>query len=217
MIRLYGPLNSRAARCLWMLEELGIPYEHVPMEDLSREERRKAIGKVTLTGKAPAMEDGAIKLFESTAINLYLASRDPEGELWPASRRGAGDGGRNDQAVQAERAYVLQWAFFAVTELEPHIVILFMQKFVHTGDDHNEAAARAARDALEDPLSTLEKKLAKRSFLVGDQFTAADLICVSVLDMLVMLGVGLEPWPHVEKWIKTCTGRPAYARSRGAA
>lgn len=203
MIRLYGPLNSRAARCLWMLEELAIPYEHVPLDDLSREERRKAIGKVSLTGKAPAMEDGSLKLFESAAINLYLAAKYDDRELWPPT--------------QAQRAHVLQWAFFAMTELEPSIVTIFMQKLVHKGDDHNEAAAQAAENALTDPLDTLEKKLTKRSHLMGDQFTAADLICVSVLDMLRMLQFSFESWPKVEKWVNACTDRPAYQRSRGAA
>ena len=201
MIRLYGPLNSRAARCLWMLEELAIPYEHVPLDDMSREERRKAISKVALTGKAPAMEDGSLKLFESTAINLYLAAKYDDRELWPAT--------------QAQRAHVLQWAFFAMTELEPLIVTMFMQKIVHTGDDHNEAAAQAAENAMTEPLDTLEKKVAKRPYLMGDQFTAADLICVSVLIMLPMLQFDLEPWPKVHKWITTCTDRPAYDRSRG--
>ena len=203
MIRLYGPLQSRAARCLWMLEELAIPYEHVPMDDMSREERRKAIGKVTLTGKAPAMEDGSLKLFESTAINLYLAAKYDDRELWPPT--------------QAQRAHVLQWAFFAMTELEPQIVTIFMQKIVHTGDDHNESALKAAEQALAEPLDTLEKKLGKRSHLMGDQFTAADLICVSVLDMLIMLQFDLESWPNVNKWITACRDRPAYHRSRGAA
>ena len=203
MIRIYGPLNSRAARCLWMLEELAIPYEHVPLDDMSREERGKAIGKVTLTGKAPAMEDGKIKLFESAAINLYLAAKYDDRELWPAT--------------QALRAYVLQWSFFAMTELEPHIVTMFMQRFVHAGDDRNQAAAEAAERALAEPLDTLEKKLAKRPYLLGDQFTAADLICISVLVMLPALEFGLESWPKVEKWFNACTSRPAYHRSRGTA
>ena len=203
MIRLYGPLQSRAARCLWMLEELSIPYEHVPMDDLSREERRKAIGKVAITGKAPAMEDGNLKLFESTAINLYLAAKYDDRELWPAT--------------QAQRAHVLQWAFFAMTELEPPIVTMFMQKFVHTGDDHNEAAAQAAQTALSEPLGVLDQQLTKRSYLLGDQFTAADLICVSVLDMLGRLGFSVEPWANVNKWVTSCTGRGAYERSRGSA
>ena len=203
MIRLYGPLQSRAARCLWMLEELAIPYEHVPLDGQSREERRKSVGKVVLTGKSPAMEDGSLKLFESAAINLYLAAKYDDRELWPAT--------------QAQRAHVLQWAFFAMTELEPHIVTIFMQKLVHTGDDHNEAAAQAAEQALAEPLGVLEKQLAKRSHLLGEQFTAADLICVSVLDMLGMLQFSLEPWPKVNKWVSACTERPAYKRSRGAA
>ena len=203
MIRLYGPLQSRAARCLWMLEELAIPYEHVPLDGQSREERRKSVGKVVLTGKSPAMEDGSLKLFESAAINLYLAAKYDDRELWPAT--------------QAQRAHVLQWAFFAMTELEPLIVVMFMQKFVHTGDDHNEGAAQAAEQALAEPLDVLEKQLAKRSHLLGEQFTAADLICVSVLDMLAMLQFSLEPWTKVNKWVSACTERPAYQRSRGAA
>ena len=94
---------------------------------------------------------------------------------------------------------------------------MFMQKFVHTGDDHNEAAAKAAEQSLAEPLDVLEKKLAKRSHLLGEQFTAADLVCVSVLDMLPMLQFSFEPWPKVDKWVSACTDRPAYLRSRGAA
>ncbi len=202
MIRLYGPLNSRARRCLWMLEELAIPYEHVPMDDLSREQRREKISKVALTGKAPAMEDGSLKLFESAAINLYLASKYDDRELWPAS--------------QADRARVMQWAFFAMTELEPPIATLFMQKFVHTGKNHSEAAVKAAKRTLAGPLETLDKQLKKRSYLLSDQFTAADLLCVSVLDMLGRLEFGFEPWPNVHKWVVSCTSRPAYERAGGS-
>ena len=92
---------------------------------------------------------------------------------------------------------------------------MFMQKFVHTGDDHNEPAAQAAESALAEPLDTLQARLTKRSYLLGEQFTAADLICVSVLVMMPMLGFDFESRPNVDKWFKACTARPAYDRSRG--
>ena len=75
MIRLYGSSRSRAARCLWMLEEIGIAYEHRDLEELEAGDKLVTVTRVNPIGKVPALEDGDIRLFESMAINLYLAAR----------------------------------------------------------------------------------------------------------------------------------------------
>ena len=81
--KIYGPVASRAARALWIAHELGIPFEHVAME--MKELKQPDYLKVNPNGKVPALVDGDFQLFESMAINLYLAKRFNKDGLWPAS------------------------------------------------------------------------------------------------------------------------------------
>ena len=89
-IKIYGPTASRAARALWIVHELGIPFEHVAMEmkDLKGAEYLK----INPNGKVPALVDGDFKLFESMAINLYLAAKHGKGGFFPASLEDQGFG-----------------------------------------------------------------------------------------------------------------------------
>ena len=107
--------RSRASRALWMLAECGVPYEQDDLGKLEGEAKTAAITRVNPIGKMPALEDGDVRLFESMAINLYLA-RKYGGKLWPA--------GDDDQA----RA--IAWSIFCMTELEPHMVQLFFERVV---------------------------------------------------------------------------------------
>src|SRR5207248_3096846 len=81
MIKLYGVPRSRTARAIWMLEELQIPYENVPVSFIE-ESRKPAYMKINPNGHIPALQDGDLTLFESLAINLYLARKYDKG-LWP--------------------------------------------------------------------------------------------------------------------------------------
>ena len=83
-IQIYGPVASRAARALWIAHELGIPFEHVPME--MKELKQPDYLKINPNGKVPVLVDGDFKLFESMAINLYLAKRFNKDGLSLASR-----------------------------------------------------------------------------------------------------------------------------------
>ncbi|MBN9490241.1 MAG: glutathione S-transferase, partial [Alphaproteobacteria bacterium] len=72
-IKIYGPTASRAARTLWIVHELDIPFEHVAME--MKDLKGPDYLKINPNGKVPALVDGDFKLFESMAINLYLATK----------------------------------------------------------------------------------------------------------------------------------------------
>ena len=75
MLKLYGSARSRASRTLWMLAECGVPFEQDDLSKLEGEAKTAAITRVNPIGKMPAIEDGSLKLFESMAINLYLARK----------------------------------------------------------------------------------------------------------------------------------------------
>ena len=72
-VKIYGPTASRAARSLWIVHELGIPFEHMGME--MKDLKGAEFLKINPNGKVPALVDGDFKLFESMAINLYLAAK----------------------------------------------------------------------------------------------------------------------------------------------
>ncbi len=75
MIRLYGSAKSRAIYCLWLLEELNVTYEHLPIGFGKDDLKAPDFLAVNPNGKIPALQDGDVTLFESMAINLYLAQK----------------------------------------------------------------------------------------------------------------------------------------------
>jgi glutathione S-transferase len=198
MLKVYGPARSRAGRVLWMLEECGVPYEH---EDLTRyatmDEKSAAMRAVYPLGKIPVLDDGDLRLAESLAINLHLA-RTCGGALWPAS--------------VADQARALQWSFFAISELEPPIVQLMIERTFRKPEQRDEANEKKNAEALQRPLAYLEGYLAAHEWLVGTAFTVADLNAASVFTYAAPAKLDLAPWPRVKAWSERCLGRPAYRK-----
>src|SRR5215470_3526362 len=107
MLKLFGQGRSRASRSLWMLEEIGIPYECVPVRPYT-ESRSPDYLRINPNGHIPSLDDGNFVLWESLAINLYLAETYASAPLWPAGAK--------------EHARIYQWSFWAANEIEPRIV-----------------------------------------------------------------------------------------------
>lgn len=201
MIKLYGSPRSRAARAMWMLAECGVPYEQDDLAGLEGEAKTAAITRVNPIGKMPALEDGDVRLFESMAINLYLA-RKYGGKLWPA--------GEDDQA----RA--IAWSIFCMTELEPHMVQLFFERMIRKENERNPDNFRKHWDDLQRPLRALESQLSGRDYVLGSAFSVADLNLASCFTMLNIIKPDLSAYPRIERWLAACYARPAYLKSRPA-
>jgi glutathione S-transferase len=199
MIKLYGVPLSRAGRSLWMLEELGVPYEMVPTHFATGETRKPEYLALNPNGHIPTLRDGELVLWESLAINLYLARRYDKG-LWPQSIADEG------------RAY--QWSLWAMTELEAPLLTYLMQSVVLPQEQRSPEKAREALGQLVKPLEVLEGALAGRSVLVGESFGVADLNVASVLTWARMVKLDLSKWPRVDAWLERCLERPAARRVR---
>jgi glutathione S-transferase len=106
MITLYYATQSRSIRALWMLEEIGRPYERVKVDIRGRDHPRPDFLKVSPLGKVPVIVDGETSVAESGAVLLYLTERFPEARLAPPP---------GDPA----RGRFLQWLFFAAGVIEP--------------------------------------------------------------------------------------------------
>jgi glutathione S-transferase len=196
MIKLYGIPRSRAMRPLWMLEELGVPYELARVSFVG-ETRTPEFLRLNPNGHIPVLQDGDVTLFESLAINLYLARRYDKG-LWPATVEDEG------------RAY--QWSLWAMTELEEPLLTTLLHRVLFPEDQRDAKKADDAAQRAEKPLAVLDGALATREWLAGPGFTVADLNVAALVVWGTLAGIDFGRTPHVQAWLGRCTQRPAFGR-----
>lgn len=195
MIKLYGAPMSSAGRTRWMLEETGVPYELVQV-NLRDEAQREAYTKdVFAGGKIPYLVDGGLKLFESMAINFYLAEK-----YAPALMPTALD----------ERAQVYQWSFWALTNLQPEAMDVMRNTVMLPPEKRDPIVAEAGRIGVQRFLAQLEDALT-HEYLVGGRFSVADVNCGSVVN--IPLRTGQPSGPRVKSWMDRLRARPAYQRA----
>lgn len=197
MLRIHGIPRSRAFRCIWAAEEAGLAYEVVPIGFQPGFKLERSVD-INPNNKIPALEDGSLVLFESLAINLHIAGK-AGAPLMPA-----GD----------DASRVLQWTLWAATEAEPHVMRWGYNAYLKPAAERVAAEAAAGKEALDLRLKVLEAELAKRSFLIGEGFTIADLNVTCVLYGAWLNGYDLAPFPKVKAWLDACLNRPAAKRAR---
>jgi Glutathione S-transferase, N-terminal domain len=131
-LKVYGVAGSRAYRTLWMVNELGLEYEHIPIRFEDASTQFLDYLAVNPNGRIPAIDDDGFKLWESMAINLYLAKKHDG--LWPKTLEG--------------EAQALQWSFWAMTEVErPALTVLVNRVFLPEEKRGGEAASRPLEGA----------------------------------------------------------------------
>ena len=190
-LTIYGIAASRAFRVLWAARELGLAYEHVKHHYKGPEIKGPDYLAVHPLGVVPAIVDDGFALFESLAINLYLARK--AGKLWPATLQGEG--------------LVYLWTRCASSEVEtPMGQWFYHTTFLPEAERKQEIAADAAT-RLPRRLDVVEGALAKRAWLADDTFTIADLNLAAVLFRAPAFG--LDRWPKVKDWHARCYARPA--------
>ena len=196
MIKLYGIPRSRTMRPLWMLEELGLPYENVKVSFVN-DTRKPEFLKINPNGHIPVLQDGDLTLWESMAINLYLARKYDKG-LWPKRVEDEG------------RAF--QWSLWTMTELEEPVLTALLHRMFYPADQRDPKKADDAAERFKTPLGVLNGALAGKQYLLGDAFTVADLNVASVISWAPLGGLDLGAAPNAQAWVGRCTGRPAFAR-----
>jgi glutathione S-transferase len=198
-IVLYGRANSRASRCLWILEELQLKYEHVGIDPDKGESRTDEYVKINPTGQIPALRDGPLVLRESLAISLHLAMRYGRPLLWPE------DPGR--------QARVLEGVFFAATGVEPPAAALLEESIMlPAGTEPDQRRVTRATTRAHRALETLERALYSSTWYAGDAFSVSDVALASVVKWLKGAKFDLAPFPAVSEWLTRSMGRPAYQR-----
>ena len=193
-LTIYGQAQSRASRVLWLAKELGLPFEHVSVNQRAGETRKPDFMKINPNGHIPVIRDGDLVLWESLAINEYLIHKHG-GLLAPKTNEDWG------------RFYM--WSMWAMTEVEPHAGLLYQHSVVLPEEKRNPQVAANAREALKAPLGVLEGALANSDYLLGSTFTVADLNVACTLSNMPRVKYDLAPWPKIAAWLPKCTSRPA--------
>ena len=181
MLKLYGLTKSRALRCIWMLYEIGAPFELVRISP----DAPDFPSDINPNRKIPALVDGATVMWESMAINLYLAQTRTT-ELSPRGRAELGD--------------VLKWTLWAQSEFEEFF---------------NRTASRDAvpPEWTRKTIGVLETTLQRRAYLTADRFTVADLNVSCMFFGPVSSQLSLDAFPSTKRWRNACWARPACARA----
>jgi glutathione S-transferase len=195
-IRLYGAMASRAHRTVWLLRELGLPFEHVPTPFQDGSTRRPEFLALNPNGRVPVLVDDGFVIYESMAINLYLAEKYGSA-LAPVGLH--------------ERALALQWSFWVVTEVEKPLLLASANRRLFPEGERNAAEAEMAIAKLERPFKVLDAHLATRPWLLPERFTVADLNVATVMDLAPQCGIALDTWPNLREWHARCLARPAAA------
>jgi glutathione S-transferase len=192
-LRIYGIARTRAFRVLWVAKEVGVDYEHLPIEIGDAGARTPEFLAINPNGRLPVIVDGDFVLFESLAITLYLAKKHSPGRLYPATLEG--------------EARAWQWSLWAVTEVDRGVNIWSLHA-VRLPPEERDAAKRAeALRVLEAPFRVLDAAVSRQPYLLGNEFTVADLNVAAVISRAVEMN--LTAVPRLKAWLKRCLARPA--------
>lgn len=195
MIKIYGVVPTRTARVLWMLEEVGQPYELVEVTPRTEQVDTPEYRAVNPNGRVPALVDGDTVLWESMAINLYLAEKYGDA-MTPATVEG--------------RGLAYQWSFWGMTEAEGHLMTaLFNRAGLPERDVEKSERAVAA---LQKPLGVLNGALDGRPYLLGDDFCVADLNLAAIFSWAKLARLDFSDYPNAGTWLNACLARDGWRK-----
>lgn len=193
-ITLYHSPASRALTAYWMLEEIGVAFDVRPVDIKKGEQKDPAYLKLNPAGKVPTLTDGDVVVSENPAIAIYLADRYSYGTLAP-------------KIEDQDRGAYLKWMVYSTAVVDP-VATLHEQKIDLPGSD-------VGFGAFDDMLGALTTTLADRKWLLGDRFTAADVVLGGTISRLLYLKV-LPEHPVLAEYNARLTQREAYHRAADA-
>ena len=179
-MKLYGKPPTRVVRVMWVLDEMGLEYESVPISLLKGDQNEPEFRALNPAGRVPVLVDGGLVLTESVAIALYLVEKYPHQGFLPQD--------------PAERAVMRRWLFFVVTEIEAPLERIGRHTMLYPIEKRSPAEVAILREEIRDMLTILEDHMRGRQFLLGEQACVADFIVAYTLD-----------WAHEEHLLEGFT------------
>ena len=194
-MKVYFAPQSRAVRTVWLLEEIGKPYELVKFTLGQKEMRGPDYTAINPNGRVPTVVDGDSTISESTAIAQYLAAKYAPG-LAPGPKA-------------QNFAEYLQWLHYAEGMIMPPINNYVVETILLPPERRNEEIAMRALKLLNRTLVAVEQHMDGRDFL-ADDFTIADTITGHAVIMSRRLGAEFAELPNLSSYADRLEGRPAF-------
>ena len=166
MLTIYGSVNSRAMRVLWMAAELGLKYDHKDWLPRAPETKTPEFRALNANSRVPTIDDDGFVLSESMAINLYLAKKH-KSALYPADAK--------------NEALAWQWSLWETDRLDRQIVDYVRHTSALPAAERKPALAEKAWNEVVPAFDVLEAALAKSKYLLGNEFSVADLNVAAAL------------------------------------
>jgi glutathione S-transferase len=197
MLKLYHAPRTRSARIYWLLEELGIPYE---LETIAFVPPLTAFSQRTPVGKVPVLEDVDVTVCESGAIVEYVLERHGNGRLAPP-------------VGSPLRGPYLQWIHFAEATLMTPLGHMAFEMLWKPEADRIPAVIEEARVRAESTLAVVEQALAGKDYLLGKDFSGADVMMGYTIQVARWMGVLGEQYPNLTAYLKRLRERPAFRKA----
>ena len=193
MIKLYGTPPTRALRAIWLLNELGLDYEMLPVSILDSENRQPDFVALNPAAKVPVLVEGSLVVTESAAIQLYLAEKYPEFGFIPESVE--------------DRAQMYRWIFFLMTEIEQPLWRIARHTFLYPHEKRLPQDIELARQECLEMVAVLDRHMQDRAFIVADQVSVADFNAAYTLDWANEEQM-LEDAPRLKAYLTSMYARP---------
>ena len=200
MIKIHHARRTRSARVIWLLEELGVPYELEVVDFTPAGLKSPAYLALHPLGQVPVVEDGDVTIFESGAIVEYLLERYGAGRLAPAP-------------ATRERAEYLQWFHFGEAGLAAHVTPIVRNRFGKPEAQRLADVVTESRAHVRAALGLVERVHAGRPYICGPDFSAADIMISYGIVMAKVTGELPADLPNVVAYIARLKTRPAYERA----
>lgn len=180
-----------------MLEECGLKYETVPIDMRAKQHKSPEYLKINPNGKVPTLVDNEFTIWESIAINRYLAEKYKPELL--------------GKTIE-EKAIIEQWSVWSMTECQPPLVDLLIQ-MVFVPEPHRDLKLiEKANAKVPEKLSLLDKALARKDYIVGSTFSMADLNLASVVNIALGLSMNLQEYKNLTRWMESIKQRPSFKK-----
>ena len=182
---------TRAATSVWMLEEVGCDYELQYVDIMGGAQKKEPFRKLNPMGKVPTLVDGDVVVTEGAAIATYLADRYASGRLAP-------------KLDAPERGTYLRWLFYPSAVIEPGCMAKAASWEFKPG--------QAGWGSHAEMLDTISAAIGDGPWLLGEQFTMADVVFGGTVRWMTMFGM-LEKRPEYMAYVERLNARPAYVKA----
>ena len=204
MITIHHSRNARSVRIIWLLEELGVPYAVKPVEFKPAAMKSADYLALHPLGQIPALEDGAITMFESGAMVEYLLERYGDGKLAPSI------------AEPAQRAEYLKWFHFGEASLAKWANDIVRARYYMPESERVPEVLPLSRQHYREALTVVDRALSNRAFICGATFSAADIMISYGVTIGKFIGELPSELERITAYLDRLKERPAYHRAWAA-